>query len=158
MESKTVQQLQDYCRENKIRGYSNLKKSELIELIQRYIVFQFDYDLFSKPKKERELKVKCCDQYYKQSYMKQHLQSKNHQEYENIFSFDKSLFGKPKKARPTQIKCNACGKYYKPAYKGHHLRSLTYGQGVDKAPKENKVPVVEPKKSNYQTLKNWILE
>ncbi|GFU97708.1 uncharacterized protein TNCV_4455931 [Trichonephila clavipes] len=80
--------------------------------------------------------------------MKQHLQSKNHQEYENVFSFDKSLFGKPKKARPTQIKCNACEKYYKLAYKGHHLRSLMHGQGVDKAPKENKVPVVEPKKSN----------
>ncbi|GFX51679.1 segmentation protein paired [Trichonephila clavipes] len=77
---------------------------------------------------------------------------------ENIFSFDKSLFGKQKKARPTQIKCNACGKYYKPAYKGHHLRSLMLRQGVDKAPKENKVPVVEPKKSNYQTLKNWSLE
>ncbi|GFX69609.1 uncharacterized protein TNCV_1769781 [Trichonephila clavipes] len=154
MESKTVRQLQDYCRKNKIRGDSKLKKSELIEPIQRHIVFQFDYDLFSKPEKERQLKVKCCDQYY----MKQHLQSKNHQEYENVFSFDKSLFGKPKKARPTQIKCNACVKYYKPAYKGHHLRPLMHRQRVDKAPKENKVPVVEPKKSNYETLKNWLLE
>ncbi|GFY19285.1 uncharacterized protein TNCV_4126721 [Trichonephila clavipes] len=99
MESKTVRQLQDYCRENNIRGYSKLKKSELIELIQRHIVFQFDYDLFSKPKKERELKVKCSDQYYKKSYMKQHLQSKNHQEYENFFSFDKKKASKP--APPT---------------------------------------------------------
>ncbi|GFU77168.1 hypothetical protein TNCV_1078841 [Trichonephila clavipes] len=56
MESKTIRQLQDYCRENNIRGYSKLKKSELIELIQsrqqqrasesRLNVFQFHDDVF----------------------------------------------------------------------------------------------------------------
>ncbi|GFW55305.1 rho_N domain-containing protein [Trichonephila clavipes] len=139
---ETVRQLQDYCRENNIRGYSKLRKSELIQLIQSQQrvsenVFQFHDDLFSEPKKEREAKVKCCDQYYKKSYMAKHLQSKKHQSYEkaNVFSFDASLFPKPKKERTPQIKCSDCGTYYKPALKGHHLRSIKHRRAVDPKPK-----------------------
>ncbi|GBN29391.1 hypothetical protein AVEN_174586-1 [Araneus ventricosus] len=96
--------------------------------------------------------------------MKRHLQSKKHQTYEkaNVFSFDASLFPKPKKARPIQIKCDECGKYYKPAYEGHHLRSIIHRRAVDKVPTHNEVvPEVkdnEPKVSRFQTWKNWLAE
>ncbi|GBO02348.1 hypothetical protein AVEN_108874-1 [Araneus ventricosus] len=154
LKSKTVRQLQNYSRENKIRGYSKLKKSALIDLLQNN-VYQFHNDLFNKPRKERELKVKCCDLYYKASYMKRHLQSKKHQTYEkaNVFSFDASLFPKPKKARPTQIKCDECGKYYKPAYEGHHLRSIIHRRAVDKVPTHIEVPEV---KDDEPKVTNWI--
>ncbi|GBN18446.1 hypothetical protein AVEN_78474-1 [Araneus ventricosus] len=105
MESKTVTQLRRYCCENKIRGYLKLKKAELIELIQNQNIFQFHNDVFSKPKKERELKIKCCGQYYKKSYMKRHFQSEKHQNYQRT-NVDSSLPTKPKKA--TQIKCDDC--------------------------------------------------
>ncbi|XP_035210408.1 uncharacterized protein LOC118184789 [Stegodyphus dumicola] len=81
-QSKTVRQLQDYCRENDIRGYSKLKKVELIALIQYHNGFsRFHNDLFIKRKKKRELKIRCCGKLIKESSINKHLQTKAHQNY-----------------------------------------------------------------------------
>ncbi|GBM90907.1 hypothetical protein AVEN_46392-1 [Araneus ventricosus] len=98
MESKTVQELKNYCRENNIQRYSKLKKSELVDLIQNHNGFSsFHNELFSKPKKKRELKIRCCGMLYKESNINKHLQTKAHQNY------------KPKKATT----CQECGKDFK---------------------------------------------
>ncbi|GBN19564.1 hypothetical protein AVEN_125595-1, partial [Araneus ventricosus] len=93
LKSKTVRQLQDYCRQNNIRGYSKLKKVELIALIQYHnglSTFPFHDDLFSNQKKKRGLKIKCCGKLIKESSINKHLQTKAHQNY------------KPKKATTCQ--------------------------------------------------------
>jgi len=36
---KTVKELKEYCKKHGIKGYSSLKKRELIELITKYIEF-----------------------------------------------------------------------------------------------------------------------
>ncbi|GBN00497.1 hypothetical protein AVEN_86385-1, partial [Araneus ventricosus] len=84
LKSKTVRQLQEYCRGNDIRGYSKLKKVELITLIQYHnglSSFPFHNDLFSKPKKKRGLKIRCCGKLFKESSINKHLQTKAHQNY-----------------------------------------------------------------------------
>ncbi|GBN02849.1 hypothetical protein AVEN_168202-1 [Araneus ventricosus] len=116
LKSKTVRQLQEYCRDNN-------KKQDLIDLIQDNNVFQFHNSLFSKSKKERALKIKCCDKYYKESYVKTHLQTKKHQNY--------------KSTNPLEITCKDCERNIKKSVAKDHggiyhrddfndLQSLSY--------------------------------
>lgn len=58
------------------------------------------------------------------------------------------------KERLPQIKRDDCGTYYKPALKGHHLRSIKHRRAVDKIPKV----IPELKQSKYQTLERWLME
>ncbi|GFY45599.1 uncharacterized protein TNIN_106341 [Trichonephila inaurata madagascariensis] len=102
---ETVAQLKNYCRENKIRGYSKLKKVELIALIQNHSCFSsFHNDLFSKQKKKREHKIRCCGKFVKESSFNKHLQTKAHQNYKKKADADSTSTKtkKPKKETTSQ--------------------------------------------------------
>ncbi|GBM80043.1 hypothetical protein AVEN_202551-1 [Araneus ventricosus] len=81
LKSKTVKQLREYCKTHNIRGYSRLRKNDLIDFLidqmkrKEFITaFNFENDYFSKPL------VKCefYGEYYKPSYKNNHFRSLKH--------------------------------------------------------------------------------
>lgn len=55
----SLREWRDYCRWVGISGYSGLRKAELVRLIEEDSIFPFSRDLFAKPRRARELRVKC---------------------------------------------------------------------------------------------------
>ncbi|XP_067137466.1 uncharacterized protein [Centruroides vittatus] len=136
-QSRTVRELRQYCKDNNLRGYSRLRKADLIDFIIIYRrrgqsqtlheLRQFcrDNNLRSYSRLRKADLIDFIEKYKFSNIFNFHenviIKPRQPRE-KNIFSnFHEDIITKPRKEREKQIKCDICNHYYKPTYKNLHL-------------------------------------